>query len=261
MAQDREDPPLGDLHTDFDFGFVFRVGCARRQHDGATVAREVGRRPVDLRLVVVRGGHAALQVVRDPDRRAAAEVLHHAHVRADPRRQILTARGLRIDQAARPEHADEEFDDDDLARRRIHQRRALPGEIDEELLARAMHLAHRRFQRPCPPPIPLTKLAVPVPSRMPRAILQPQQRERHARLLQFLVQLTPIGDHPIAGRPDRRSRKHARFQSGVIHVVREGPRQARRRHTLQVRGDRAQPHRARLRDRAVTETGVMFEAE
>ena len=78
---------------------------------------------------------------------------------------------------------------------------------------------------------------------------------------QPLVQLTPIGDHPIAGRPDRRSRKHARFQSGVIHVVREGPRQARRRHTLQVRGDRAQPHRARLRDRAVTETGVMFEAE
>ena len=74
------------------------------------MAGEVGVRAVDLRLVAVRRRDAALQIVRDPDRRTALKVVEHADVRADPRRQVLAPRGLGVDQAARAEHADEEFD-------------------------------------------------------------------------------------------------------------------------------------------------------
>src|SRR5713101_9994089 len=74
----------------------------------------------------------------------ALKVVEHPHVRADPRRQILATRCFGIDQAARAEDADEELDHDLLAGLRIDQVRALAGEIDKQLLARAMHLAHRR---------------------------------------------------------------------------------------------------------------------
>ncbi|MCR4340524.1 MAG: hypothetical protein NUW01_11655, partial [Gemmatimonadaceae bacterium] len=61
VPQHREDPPLGDLHTDFDLRFVFRMRRAGRQNDGAVVVGQLGIRPVDLRLVVIRRGHTALQ--------------------------------------------------------------------------------------------------------------------------------------------------------------------------------------------------------
>jgi len=43
MPQGGEDPPFGDLYTDFDFGFVFGRLAARRNHHGAVVLREFGR--------------------------------------------------------------------------------------------------------------------------------------------------------------------------------------------------------------------------
>ena len=93
------------------------------------------------------------------------------------------------------------------------------------------------------------------------AVLQPEQGERDSRLLQFLVQVDPVRDHPIARGGDRRPRKHARFQRGVIEVVGQGPRQARGRRPLQVGGHRPQAHRARLRDSPVVQADVVFEAE
>ena len=125
VAQRREDPALRDLDTDLDFGFVGRLRDARGNHHGAIVAGEVGVGAVDLRLVAVRRRDAALQIVRHPDRRTALKVVQHADVGADPRRQVLAPRGLGVDQAARAEHADEEFDRDLLAGRRVDQVRPL----------------------------------------------------------------------------------------------------------------------------------------
>ena len=80
------------------------------------------------------------------------------------------------------------------------RRRPLPGEVDEELLAGAMHLAHRRLQRPPPLAIPLAELAVGVAaSGCAAAILLPQQRERHAGLLQLLMDLGPRRERPVGG--------------------------------------------------------------
>ena len=138
--------------------------------------------------------------------------------------------------------------------------RPLAGEIDKQLLAGAMHLPHRRLQRPRPPAIPLTKLAVGVAVRRLRAILLPQERQRHAGFLQLLMQRRPLGHDPRA-RGRGGPRKHPRLQRGVIEVVGQRPRQARRRRALQVGRHRAQAHGTRLRNRAVAETGVVFEAE
>ena len=91
-------------------GLSVGVRDARGNHHRAIVAGEVGVGAVDLRFVAVRRRDAALQIVRDPDRRTALKVVQHADVRADPRRQILAPRGLGVDQAARAEHADEELD-------------------------------------------------------------------------------------------------------------------------------------------------------
>jgi hypothetical protein len=259
VAQHRQDPALDDLDTDFDFGLVGRRGDAGGNHHGAIVAGEVGVRAVHLRLVAARGRDAALQIVRDPDRRTALKVVEHPDVRADPRRQVLAPRGLGVDQAARAEHADEEFDRDVLPSLRIDQVRALPGEIDKQLLAGAMHLPHRRLQRPRPAAVPLTKLAVGVAVRRLRAILLPQQRQRHAGFLQFLMQRPPVRHDPWAGR--RRPRKHPRLQRGVIEVLGERPGQASRRRALQVAGHRPQAHRARVRNRAVAQTDVVLQTE
>jgi len=257
MPQDRQDPALRDLDTHLHFGFVGGGGHAGGNDHRTIMAGELSVGTVDLRLVAVGDRDAALQIVRHPDGGTTLKVVEHPHVRADPRRQILAPRGFGIDQAARAEDADEELDHDLLAGLRIDQVRARAGEIDEQLLARAMHLAHRRLERPRPPAIPVTKLAVGIPARVLGAILHPQQRERHARFLQLLVELRPLRDDPVADGRNGGSRKQARFQRGVIQIVGQGPRQACGRRALQIPGDRPQPHRTGLRDRAVAETGTL----
>ena len=96
---------------------------------------------------------------------------------------------------------------------------------------------------------------------MDRAILHPEQGERDARLLPFLMQQAPVGDRSVSRRDRRRPRKQPRFQRGVIEIVGQRPGQARRRRPLQVRADRPEAHRTRLRDGAVRQTGVVFQPE
>jgi hypothetical protein len=72
-------------------------------------------------------------------------------------------------------HVNEEFDRTLLAGPRIHEVPPRAGDIDKQLLAGPMHLAHRRLQRGRPATIPLAKLAVAVAARMRRTILQPDR--------------------------------------------------------------------------------------
>ena len=53
VAQDRQDPALGDLHTDFDFGFVGRRGDTGRNDHRAIVG---GRGPRTCGSPPVRSG-------------------------------------------------------------------------------------------------------------------------------------------------------------------------------------------------------------
>ncbi len=51
MPQPREDPALGDLHRDFDFGVVALLGRSRRQNGRRVVSRPLFVRPLEDRLV------------------------------------------------------------------------------------------------------------------------------------------------------------------------------------------------------------------
>jgi hypothetical protein len=119
-----------------------------------------------------------------------------------------------------------------------------------------MHLAHRRLEFPAPLAIALAELAIRVPARMCRAILLPQQRERHAGLLELLVDVGPVRHDPIRGQ--RGAPKQARFQRAVVDLVGQAPAQAGGRGALEVRGHGAESQPACLRDGALRETGVVF---
>ena len=85
--------------------------------------------------------------------------------------------------------------------------------------AGAMDLPHRWLEFLAPLAIPLAKLTVGVPAGMHRAVLLPQQRERHSRFLQLLLDVGPLRDDPVRGQ--RGSPKQARFQRPVIEIVGE----------------------------------------
>jgi len=202
MAQGSEDPALGDLDTHFDFGFVFGRPAARRNHHRAVVLCELGVGPIDFGLVAIRRGDAALQIVGHPNGGTAPERVEHPPMGIDPRGQLLRPCGLGVDQPARAEDADEEFDHDHLARRAVDKRGLLPREIDKKLFASEMHLAHRRFERPRPAAVAITKLAVAIPGRMRVAMLQPEQAERDAGAFQLQVDGAPVGQRARAGGDD-----------------------------------------------------------
>src|SRR5262245_22002618 len=63
----------------------------------------------------------------------------------------------------------------------------------KQLLARGMRLAHRRRHAAAPLTVEITEPTIAVAVRMLRAILLPQQHQRHAAPLQLLMQLGPIG--------------------------------------------------------------------
>jgi hypothetical protein len=75
------------------------------------------------------------------------------------------------------------------------------------------------------------------------------------------MQQSPIRDHPVAGRDRGGLRKHPRLQRGVIEIIGQRPGQARRGRPLQIRADRPEPDPARLRDGAVRQAGVVFQAQ
>ena len=182
-------------------------------------------------------------------------------MRVDPRRQLLRPCGLGIDQPARAEDADEEFDQDDLARCAINQRGLLAREIDEELFAREMHLAHRRFERSRPAAVAVTKLAVAIPGRIRVAMLQPEQAQRDAGAFQLHVNSAPVGLRARACGNDVWTGKEPRLQCGVVQVGGQGPPQARRDRPLHVHRDRAHSDAARPGNRTVAQPGFIFQTE
>src|SRR5713101_4151122 len=87
-------------------------------------------------------------------------------MRADPIRQLLAPRRLGVRKARRAQGGDEYLDRDDLAGTGVDYLGGAPGEIDEELLAGDMDLAHRRLQSAGPAPVQID------PNAFPRKILQ-----------------------------------------------------------------------------------------
>ena len=222
-----EDPPLGHQHIRLDDRLIARPTCAGGHDCRAVVLREVEIGAVDDRLVAAGRGDAAAEVVGHEDRRGAAEELHHAGVGADPRRQILGRARLGVHVTARAQRADEQFDRDQFARRRVDDRRALAREVDEHFLAGAVDLAHRRRQRAHPLVIVPAELAVAVALGMPLQVLEVEQLQRYSRPLQLLMEPGHVGPGPGHAHKRVDLPEEPGFQLGVVPLGGQRPRQIR----------------------------------
>ena len=97
-------------------GLVPRLPRPRGHHDGAVVGGEVLVGPVDARLVAAGTRDRALELVGDPQRGRAPEVLDHPDVGSDPVGQLLGLGRLGVGEAAGAEHGDEQLDAPRFAR-------------------------------------------------------------------------------------------------------------------------------------------------
>ena len=239
-------PPLGHEHAVLDCSLVPGLPRPRGDDDGAVVGGEVLVGAVDVGLVAAGAGDGASELVRDPQRGGAAEVVHHVDVRVDPVLQLLGLGRLGVGQLAGAEDGDEQLDPPQLARASVDQGGPLPGEVDEGLLAGAVHLAHRRPQPPRPLPVDLTELGVAVAGRMDLEVLLPEELQGDAVAPEFAVDVRTVGAGPIVHR--RAAGKQPSRQPRVVELWRQRPAEAAARRPLQVAGHRARTDGAGLSD-------------
>jgi transposase-like protein len=128
-----------------------------------------------------------------------------------------------------------------LTAARLH--RAHAGEIDEELLAGAVLLAHDDIELAPPVSVQIAETGVAIALlAMLLVVLLPEQLQGHAAALQLPVDPLKVGRRPIAS--PRRWRVQAGLQRGVIKIVWQRPAQASGRRTGHHPVDRARPDAA-----------------
>ena len=148
---------------------------------------------IDAGLVARGPGDAGLQIVADHRLRHAVDGGEHIDMRADPVGQPFRPSRFRISEVGGAERGNKDVRRSCVAGQRIDHRNRVAGEIHEQLLARRVRLAHRRRHAAAPLTVEIAKPAVAIAVRLLRAILLPQQNQRHAAPLELLVQLCPIG--------------------------------------------------------------------
>jgi hypothetical protein len=113
----------------------------------------LGERLIDLVEVgIVEAGsrHCRLGVINHGDPGQYAKELEGADVSGDPVQQLLRGQRLGVHVVAGTERGDEELGLRGHAADRVDDGDGAAGEVDEELLAGAMLLAHDHIQRALP---------------------------------------------------------------------------------------------------------------
>lgn len=110
--------------------------------------------------------------------------------------------------------------------------------VDKHPLTRRVALPHDRRQPRRPHTVVLAEGGIAVAIRMPTPVLLPQQRQRHARALQFTVDHRPVrlGKLPPL---QRDLREKPALKSRLINAIGQRPRQTRRLCPVQVVPDTA----------------------
>ena len=156
--------------------------------------------PVDVRLVAAGTRDRALELVGDPQRGHAPEVLDHPDVGADPVGQLLGLGRLGVGEAAGAEHGDEQLHPPRRARPGVDQGRPLTREVEEGLLAGPVDLPHRRPQPPRPLPVDRTELGAAIALRMDLGVLLPEELQRDAVALELAVDVRAVRPDPVVRR-------------------------------------------------------------
>ena len=261
MAQARQDPALDDQHRDLDLGLVARLAHPRRQDRRAVVRGEILVGAIDPRLVAAGGGDAGFQVVADDQRRHAAEKAEGVDVGGGPVGEPLAPARLRERVVRRAEHRDEDVRRADLAAQRVDDRHRVPGEVDEQLLAGDMGLAHGRGDRPPPCAVERTEPAVAVAVRMLGPVFLPQQQQRHTAATQLGVQPAPVRQRLRRTGMKARRREQPPFERGVVEVVGDRPGQPDHRRPTEVFRDRRAADAERPRDHPLTDAAGVLQTK
>jgi hypothetical protein len=118
---------------------------------------------VDVRLVAMRLAHRGGQVVGHHDLGQTTHGLKGVHMSGDPRGQILGGHRLPIQVVRGAHHRHEQLRvHGHLAGAAVIDGQALAGEVDEQLLAGPVLLAHHHIHMALPSPIAQAELGVAV---------------------------------------------------------------------------------------------------
>jgi hypothetical protein len=225
IAQPRQHEPLDNLHRHFRLGLVTRLSDPRRQHGEAVMGGELRIAAIDAGLVARRFGDASLEVVADHRLRHATDGAKRIDMHADPVGQSLAPAPFRVGEVGGAERSNKDVRRSCVAVQRIDHRNRVTGEIHEQLLARHVRLAHRRRHAAAPRAVEIAEPTIAVAVRMFRAILLPQQHQRHAAPLELLMQLGPSGSRAL--RFDlARGREQPALKLAVIEHLRQRPGEA-----------------------------------
>src|SRR3984893_8600422 len=175
MPQACQDPAPDDLNADFDFGLVARLVWARWNDGAAVMPRQVGVGPVDRRLMEAGLGDPGLEIVADRLAGDAAEISEGADMRRDPIGQLLAPHRLGVGEIRRAQDGDEDLYRDDLAGEAIDDLAGAAGEVDKQLLAGDMGLAHRRLQPARPTLVKVAEPGIAEPVGRAGSVLLPQR--------------------------------------------------------------------------------------
>jgi hypothetical protein len=145
-AQPPENVGLRKSDSGLDFRLVPRPPRPRREDSDGVIRRHRAIGAVDLGIVERGLRDAALQIVGNQQLRRAAEKAEHAHMGADPIRQLLRPGRLGIGEVRGAEHADEYLRLADFAGGGIGDPDPLARIVHERLFPGDMVLAHHRRQ-------------------------------------------------------------------------------------------------------------------
>ena len=173
MAQRRHDPALGDLHGVFDFGFVSRLVRPRGHDAKAAVQREVVIGRIQIRIVTVCFGDTGLGVVRNRQRRNAAEVFKGVHVGAQPRLHLLIARSLCPGVGTGAQRGHEQWRLPGEAGVAIPNRNRRAGPIHEHLFPGFVFLPQNHVELRSPALVQLAEARVAIALRVPLPVFLP----------------------------------------------------------------------------------------
>ena len=225
MAQLGDDPTFCEQHAGLDLGLVSWLVGARRDDRDAIVGGHLLIGGVHVGLVTVRPGDARAEVVTDHDLVTTAHRLEGVHVGRHPVQQLLGGKCLGEQIARRTSHCDEQLGvTNDITGSPVIDRDLHAGEVDEELLAGAMHLAHDDVDVALEDPVVVDELGVAIAVGMGFAVFEPQQLERHPFSTKLPMDIGKVWHRP-GDAARRRRREQQPFEVGIRELLGQGPRQ------------------------------------
>ncbi len=145
------------------------------------------------------------------------------HVGGDPMGQLLGWQRLRVRVVAGTQDRHEQLGLPHLPGRRIGDRDGLAGEVDEQLLAGPVLLAHDEVELTRPGPVVAAELGVLVSRGFALLVFHVQQLEGHALSAQLAMDRRPVGQRPARRRRRLGPREQAGLELCVVHAVGQRP--------------------------------------